>query len=72
MYPPPKAERGGGYKKKKIKKKNILNKEKIKEINKKVKDKILKCVEFANESKYPKKEDIYKNVYSKEYSFLKF
>jgi pyruvate dehydrogenase E1 component alpha subunit len=58
--------------KKKIIEKNILNKEKIKEINKKVKDKILKCVEFANESKYPKKEDIYKNVYSKEYSFLKF
>jgi len=44
-------------------KENILNDGEIEELKKSVEDKIDKALEFVENSEYPKKEDIYKDLY---------
>ncbi len=55
-----------------IQDKKYLTEKQIKDINDEVKTKVLECEEFANESPFPKKEQMYDMVYEqKDYPFLK-
>jgi len=55
-----------------IKEKNYLSEDEIDAINKDVKDKVLECVKFAEESAYPEKQQLYDMVYEQEdYPFVK-
>jgi pyruvate dehydrogenase E1 component alpha subunit len=55
-----------------IQEKKYLNDKEIKAINEEVKAKVEECEKFAEESPYPKKEQLYDMVYEQEnYPFLK-
>lgn len=55
-----------------IKEKNYLSADEIGAIEKDVKERVLECVKFAEESAYPEKQQLYDMVYEQEdYPFLK-
>lgn len=55
-----------------IKEKKYLTQDEIDVIGKEVKEKVLECVKFAEESPYPEKQQLYDMVYEQEdYPFLK-
>ena len=55
-----------------IKEHNYATEEEIKEIDKRVKDKVRECEKFAEESQFPEKNIMYDSVYEqKDYPFLK-
>ena len=51
-------------------KKKIVNENKLDLIHSKVKEKIQECVDFAESSSFPEKEDLYKDVYKEDYNFI--
>ena len=51
-------------------KKKIVNEKKLDEIHNRVKEKIQSCVDFAESSPFPQKEDLYKDVYKEDYNFI--
>ena len=46
------------------------NEKKLDEIHNRVKEKIQSCVDFAESSPFPQKEDSYKDVYKEDYNFI--
>ena len=54
-----------------IEEKEYASEDDLKEIEKRVKEKVNECVKFGEESDFPKPEDLYKNVYKQEdYPFI--
>lgn len=52
--------------------KNILSQEEIESVDKNIKEQVKKSVEFAENSPYPNKEEIFSDIYvQKDYPFIK-
>tara|TARA_B100000965_G_scaffold392149_1_gene401330 strand:- start:1626 stop:2618 length:993 start_codon:yes stop_codon:yes gene_type:complete len=54
-----------------IKSKKYANSKQIEEINNDVKNTIKECLDFAEESPFPKPEDLYNDIYDGPYKFIK-
>ena len=54
-----------------IKSKKYANNKQIEEINNDVKNTIKECLDFAEESPFPKPEDLYNDIYDGPYKFIK-
>ena len=51
-------------------KKKMVDEKKLDIIHARVKEKIQECVDFAESSSFPEKEDLYKDVYKEDYNFI--
>ena len=52
-------------------KKKVLKEKDVEEIVNDVKSKVQECVDFAENSPFPKPEDLFKGIYHGDYNFLK-
>ncbi len=52
-------------------KKKVLNEKDVEKINLDVKNKVQECIDFAESSPFPLPEDLYKDIYSGDYNFIK-